>query len=120
VRVPLRRSMVVLMGAAIISIVGSEWETVVRDLQTSAGAALILVSAMLAAAYLLARLFRIEERDAFTISIEVGLQNGALATMIVVTLLGRPDLMVFPGTYAVLSFIPVSVWTFAMRRRFEA
>ena len=40
-----------------------------------------------------------------------------VATMIVVNLLGRPELLIFPGTYAVLSFIPVSIWTLAMRRR---
>jgi BASS family bile acid:Na+ symporter len=117
IRVPLRRSMAILMAVAIVSIVGSEWETVITHFEISAGAALILVTGMLGVAYTLARLSRLDERDAFTISIEVGLQNGALATMIVVSLLGRPELIVFPGTYAVLSFVPVSVWTLAMRRR---
>jgi BASS family bile acid:Na+ symporter len=117
IRTPLRRSMAILMAAAILSIVGSEWESVVTHLEISAGAALILVSGMLGVAYALARSSRLDERDAFTISIEVGLQNGALATMIVVSLLGRPELIVFPGTYAVLSFVPVSAWTLVMRRR---
>jgi BASS family bile acid:Na+ symporter len=75
---------------------------------------------MLGVAYAFARSSRLGERDAFTISIEVGLQNGALATMIVVSLLRRPELMIFPGAYAVLSFIPVSAWTLAMRRRIES
>jgi len=119
VRAPLRRSMAILMAVAILSILASEWETLVVNLETSALAALILVSGMLGAAYALARTSRLDERDAFTISIEVGLQNGALATMIVVTLLGRPELLIFPGTYAVVSFLPVSLWTLAMRRRME-
>jgi BASS family bile acid:Na+ symporter len=74
---------------------------------------------MLAVAFSLARASRLGARDAFTISIEVGLQNGALATMVVVSLLGRPELMVFPGAYAVLSFVPVAAWTLAMRRSIE-
>lgn len=118
IRVPLRRSMALLMAAAIVIIVASEWENVVDNLETSAGSALLLVSAMLGAAYALARSSGLDERDAFTISIEVGLQNAALATMIVVNLLGRPELLIFPGTYAVVSFVPVSAWTLAMRRRF--
>jgi BASS family bile acid:Na+ symporter len=117
VRAPLRRSMALLMVAAVTSIVVSEWESLVGNFETAAIAALVLVSGMLGLAYGLARAGRLAERDAFTISIEVGLQNGALATMIVVTLLQRPELLVFPGAYAVLSLIPVSAWVLAMRRR---
>jgi BASS family bile acid:Na+ symporter len=117
VRVPLRRSMVIVMGAAIVSIVATEWETLAGDLETSAGAALVLVTGMLGLAFALARASRLDERDAFTISIEVGLQNGALATMIVLSLLARPELVVFPGTYVVLSLFPVAAWALIMRRR---
>lgn len=120
VRTPLRRSMAALMAVAVVSIVGSEWETVVDDLATSGLAALALVSGMLGSAWALARAARLAERDAFTVSIEVGLQNGALATMIVVGLLARPELMLFPGAYAVLSLLPVSVWVLALRRRVAA
>ena len=120
VRVPLRRSMAILMAVSILIIVGNEWESVVANLESAAGAALILVSGMLALAYAMALLARLDARDAFTISIEVGLQNGALATMIVVSILGRDELIVFPGTYAVLSFLPVSAWTLAMRRRLDS
>jgi predicted Na+-dependent transporter len=110
--------MVGLMGVALVAILASEWESVVADLEITAGAALGLVSGMLLFAYALARTARLPERDAFTISIEVGLQNGALATMIVVSLLQRTELLIFPGAYAVLAFVPVAVWTLVMRRRF--
>jgi BASS family bile acid:Na+ symporter len=117
VRVPLRRGMTILMVVSVLIIVGSEWGNVVDNLEKSAGAALILVSGMMGLAYALARATRLGDRDAFTISIEVGLQNGALATVIVVSLLARPELIIFPGAYAVLSFLPVSAWTLAMRRQ---
>ncbi len=117
IRGRLRRAMTLLMAVALAAILGSEWETVMRDLRVAAAAALLLVTSMLFVSYGIARAARLEQRDAFTISIEVGLQNGALATTVVVTLLGRPDLLVFPGTYAVLSFVPVTLWTVLMRRR---
>ncbi len=116
-RVPLRRGMALLMVVSVLIILASEWEGVVQNLESSAVAALVLVSAMLALAWAIARASRLGDRDAFTISIEVGLQNGALATAIVVSLLRRPELIVFPGAYAVLSFFPVTAWTLAMRRR---
>lgn len=118
VRTPVRRSMALLMAASVAIIIWTEWESVTANLESAAGASLILVTGMLVVSYFIARASRLGERDAFTISIEVGLQNGALATMIVVSLLRRPELIVFPGTYAVLAFLPVSAWTLAMRRRF--
>jgi len=117
IRTRLRRAMTALMAGALVIIVGSEWETVVRDLRDASAGALLLVTGMLLVSYAGARASRLDDRDAFTISIEVGLQNGALATTVVVALLERPELVVFPGAYAVLSFIPVVAWTFVMRRR---
>lgn len=108
------------MAVAIGAIVASEWRTLARDFEVAAVAASSLVCGMLVLAYALGRVARLPERDAFTISIEVGLQNGALATLIVVNLLERPDLLVFPGTYAVLSLLPVTLWTFALRQRIAA
>lgn len=118
VREPLRRGTTALMGAAVVLILGNEWSAILEHFETASTAALVLVSLTLALGYALARLGGLDERDAFTISIEVGLQNGALATMIVVTLLQRSDLIVFPGAYVVLSLMPVLLWTLVMRRRF--
>lgn len=120
IRARLRRTMAAIMGVALVVILASEWETVVRDLSDAAVGALVLVCAMLLAAWALARAARLDERDAFTVSIEVGLQNGALASTVVVALLHRPELLVFPGAYAVLSFGPVAAWTLVMRGRFAA
>ncbi len=120
VQPPLRRVASALMGMAIAVIFGGEWRTILAHFESASVAAVVLVSAMLGLGWALARIAGVDERDAFTISIEVGLQNGALATMILVTLLGRPDLIVFPGTYVVLALLPVSLWTILMRRRLGA
>jgi BASS family bile acid:Na+ symporter len=120
IRTRLRRGVTSLMAVALVVLVGSEWERVVHDLSDAAMGALVLVASMLGVAYGLARAARLDDRDAFTISIEVGMQNGALASTIVVALLQRPELLIFPGAYAVLSFVPVAIWTAAMRRRFAA
>ena len=117
VRVPLRRSMASLMTVAIVIIVGSEWEEVARNLGASTVAAFVLVIVMLTLAHTAARALRIESRDAFTIAIEVGLQNGALASMIVLNLLHRPEFIVFPGAYAIFSLFPVAGFTWMRRRR---
>lgn len=120
IRTPLRRSMSTIMVVALVGILASEWETVVRDLRAVSAGALVLVIGMLSLAYGVARASRLDRRDAFTISIEVGLQNGALASTIVISMLGRPELMVFPGAYVVISLVPVAIWTTFMRRSLGA
>jgi BASS family bile acid:Na+ symporter len=113
----LRPAMVVLFVAATSLIITTQWETLKRDIAVAMPASMALCLIALALAYVLARTAGIVQRDAFTISIEVGLQNGALATMIAINLLKRPDLVVFPGAYALLAFAPVALWTIAFRAR---
>lgn len=120
VRGRLRRVMSAVMAVTIVIVIATQWETVAHNLDAAAAGAFGLITGMLALAWTIARVCRLDARDAFTISIEVGLQNGALASTIVLSLLGRPELMVFPGAYLVISFVPVSAWTAFMRTRFTA
>jgi len=82
-RQPLRRTMAVLSAVAVVLIVASQWETVSHDFSIAAKGALCLVLAALAAGYAIARAAGLGRADGFTISVEVSLQNGALATLIV-------------------------------------
>lgn len=117
IREPLRRTTTALMGGALIVIVGGEWETVAAHLRTAAWAALLLVIATLFLGWVVGGAFGLDRQDRFTVSIEIGLQNGALATTIVLSLIDRPDLIVFPGTYAVLSLLPAAAWSLTYRLR---
>ena len=113
----IKRVMTVLFFLAATVIVGQQWDVLKRDFVVAAGSALSLVLIALAVAFVVTRLFRLDRRDAFTISVEVGLQNGALATLIVVNLLERGELLIFPGAYAVLAMLPVALWTLLYRAR---
>lgn len=116
VRAPLQRIATIVMGIAIFLLIGAEWSTVLEHLRDASGTALALVTSALLLGWTCARAARLSPRDAFTLSIEIGLQNGALATMLIVNVLRRPELIVFPGTYAILSLIPVVSWTLLVRR----
>ncbi len=113
----IKRAMAVLFVIATTLIVATQWESVARHFPVAARGAFCLIAAALGTSYATARIFRLDRNDAFTISVEVGLQNGALATMIVVNLLQQPELIVFPGTYALLAFLPIGLWTIAHRMR---
>jgi BASS family bile acid:Na+ symporter len=110
-----KQMMAVVLVAATSLIVWSQWEHISRDFAECARESLSLVVIALLCAYGFAKLMGLDGRDSFTISVEVGLQNGALAALIITNLLQRPDLLVLPGTYALLAFAPVAAWTFAYR-----
>ncbi len=116
-RNPMRRTTTILMAITIVVVVGSEWENVLRDLGAASVAALGLVVGMLALSFLAARGAQLDQRDAFTVSIEVSLQNGALATMIPLSILKMPELIIFPGAYALVAMIPVAAFTALTRYR---
>jgi BASS family bile acid:Na+ symporter len=115
----LRPAIAVLFATAAVLIVTTQWETLKRDIAVAMPASIALCLIALALAFALARTAGLVQRDAFTVSIEVGLQNGALGSMIAINLLKRPDLVVFPGAYALLAFVPVALWTIVWRRRRE-
>jgi BASS family bile acid:Na+ symporter len=115
----LRRGVVVALAAAVVGLSYLGREAIARDIATAGMAALGLAVLSLSLGYLGARLVRLDARDSFTVSIEVGLQNGALASLVVTNLLQRPEWIVFPGAYALLSLLPVCAWTFVASRRMD-
>jgi len=116
-RPQLRRTVGLLMGVALVAITYLSREALARDLPIAAPSAIALVTLALVLGYGAARVARLDPRDAYTVSIEVGLQNGALATFVVTNLLAEPAWIVFPGAYALLGFAPVAAWAaFAARR----
>jgi len=116
----LRRGIVAAMSFAIVGLVYLGRAAIARDLASAGSSALGLSLLALALGYAWARLARLDARDRFTVSIEIGLQNGALASLVVINLLQRPEWIVFPGAYALLSLAPVSLWTWVSSRRLAA
>jgi BASS family bile acid:Na+ symporter len=112
----LRRAVPLLFATVLAIIVITRWDDFARNLPVAGPAAILLSLTALASAFAFAKLAGLDRRDAFTISIEVGLQNGALASLIIVNLLKRPELLVFPSVYALLAAIPVTAWTIWFRR----
>jgi BASS family bile acid:Na+ symporter len=54
--------------------------------------------------YYSAKLFKIIDKRAISISIESGIQNGTLAIMIAVVLLGNSEYAITPAIYSLLMF----------------
>ena len=72
----------------------------------------------MAMGFLVARLFLLDMRRSVTISIESGIQNGTLAIVIAMSILGVNEMAVPPGIYGLLMFVSggVLMWYFGTVR----
>ncbi|MEO7251278.1 MAG: hypothetical protein ABIW30_01580, partial [Arenimonas sp.] len=83
-------------------------------------AVLTLCCAAIAGGYALGRVFRLPARDVLTVSLEVGVQNGALAILIALSVLQSPQVAIPGALYGGLMYGPALVVVAIGRRRFRA
>ena len=101
---PVRIASAIVLALVIIGILIKEKENIVSYFQQAGIVALLLNVTTMAVGYFSARLFRVTDRRAISISIESGIQNGTLAITIAVVLLGSTELAIAPAIYSLLMF----------------
>ncbi|MCK5136906.1 MAG: bile acid:sodium symporter family protein [Bacteroidales bacterium] len=101
---PVRKASGIVIALVIIGIVIKERENFVSYFQQAGIVALILNVTTMLVGYYSAKLFRIKDKRAVSISIESGIQNGTLAITIAVVLLGSTELAITPAIYSLLMF----------------
>ena len=78
--------------------------------------ALLLNILAMVAGFLVARVMRLRVMNQFTISIEVGLQNSALAIYVAATLLERNDMALVPVIYGSFSFFSTLLFGWSVKK----
>jgi len=101
---PVRIASAIVLALVIIGIVIKEKENFVSYFQQAGIVALLLNVSTMVVGYFSARLFRITDKRALSISIESGIQNGTLAIAIAVVLLGSTEFAIAPAIYSLLMF----------------
>lgn len=81
--------------------------------------ALVLNMLAMFAGWKTARLFRLKKRDQFTISIEVGLQNSALAIFVASSLLGSRNMALVAVVYGSFTFFSTLLFGWLIKRYFK-
>lgn len=108
-------SLALLISIVVVAVLGSLQDFRENIVQAGLLAVALNLSAM-TMGYLLARIFRLSRVQSVTIIFEVGVQNLALATLVTLTLLNRPDLFVFTIVYGlIMKFTAISLLAFAPR-----
>lgn len=116
----LRRVSFALFAIVFPVLLYEAWEPFLRHLPIAAASAVSFCVGGLAMGMLGALVLRLDARDAYTVAIEIALQNLALGTFIVLNKLERPELIAFISTYTLISLPTIALWTVgfvAVRRR---
>ena len=109
---PVRIASAIVLALVIIGIVIKEKENFVSYFQQAGIVALLLNVTTMVVGYFSARLFRITDKRAISISIESGIQNGTLAITVAVVLLGSTEFAIAPAIYSLLMFFTGGVVIF--------
>jgi BASS family bile acid:Na+ symporter len=78
--------------------------------------ALLLNILAMVSGFLVARIFRLRVKNQFTISIEVGLQNSALAIYVAASLLESNDMALVPVVYGSFSFFSTLLFGWSVKK----
>ena len=102
---PVRIASGVILVLIIIGLIIKERANFTSYFQQAGLATLLLNIATMLVGFGTAKLFKLERRQAFSIAIESGIQNGTLAITIAVVLLGNTAFAIAPSVYSVLMFL---------------
>ncbi|KKL00370.1 bile acid:sodium symporter family protein [Rheinheimera mesophila] len=111
------RFSVIVLVLLIISIATDLGADLWLFLQKTGPAALALNVLTMVAGYWAGRLLLRQEKQARTICLEVGLQNGTLALMITTGILQNSAMSIAPSVYSLLMFMTASVFTVWVLRK---
>ncbi|MDF1548707.1 MAG: bile acid:sodium symporter family protein [Bacteroidales bacterium] len=101
---PVRKASGILLAIIIIGIVIKEKQNLIPYFKQAGLAALVLNVATMFVGYYSSKLFRLINKQAISISIESGIQNGTLAISIAVVLLQNSAFAIAPAIYSLLMF----------------
>ncbi|MEJ2203360.1 MAG: hypothetical protein P8170_04570 [Gemmatimonadota bacterium] len=109
-----RRVVIVMMIAVIVAYIAIRWPFIVAEFSLAVVFAAVLFDVIATlGGWGAARGFGLDGRDAFTIGIEVGIQNVVIA-LLIIEVLGRPDLLPFVGYYALVKMPLMIFWVLVL------
>ena len=117
---PVRTASGIVIALVIIGIVIKERENILSYFEEAGIIALCLNVATMLVGYFSSKLFKIKNRQAISISIESGIQNGTLAISIAVVLLGSTAFSIAPAIYSLLMFFTGGIIIYLSLKRNKA
>ena len=109
---PVRIASGVVLALVIIGILIKENDKIISYFQQAGIVTLSLNMITMVVGFYTAKIFKLEQRQAISISIESGIQNGTLAISVAVVLLGSTAFSIAPAIYSLIMFATggVAIW----------
>lgn len=114
----LRATALGLFAIVVLGAIASEYDTVAENLAEVAGAALALNVSAMTISFGIAKLARLEDRQATAISLELGIHNSALAIAVAAPL--AADVAIPAAVYSTFMVLTGSAFAWVMSRRHAA
>ena len=113
---PVKVFSVLFLFLIIAGIIANEWANMAHYFVTTGVATLALNVATLLLGYFIALTFFLEKRQAISIGIEVGIQNGTLALLVAGTILENAVMTIPAITYSLLMFATGGIFAWLVSR----
>ncbi len=108
------------IGFVTVLVIGmyiKNYQLIIDSFAELGAAAFLLNIFTMAIGYSLAKLARLSQAQSTSISIEIGVQNGAMGMFIAITLLANTDMAVFPAFYSVFMYVNAFLLVFLIKRK---
>ena len=115
---PGKRIAAIVFFVIVLALVVQNWSLIVDEVPNFGPAFVALNAVALLAGWGVATRAGLSEREAATIGIETGIQNGTLAIAIALSVFDSEDLALVPGLYGLWMLLTGFGFAFLMRRRF--
>ena len=117
---PVRIASAIVLALVIVGIVIKERDNMLRYFHEAGIIALLLNVITMATGYLSARLMKLDFKQAISISIESGIQNGTMAITIATVLLANSEYAFAPAVYSLIMFGTAGVFIAWVLRQKES
>lgn len=110
------------IGFVTLLVVGmyiKNYQLIIDSFAELGAAAFLLNICTMAIGFTLAKMARLSRAQSTSISIEIGVQNGAMGMFIAITLLANSDMAIFPAFYSVFMYVNafLLVWLLKQRKK---
>lgn len=114
---PMRTASTVIFIIVFIAVLAANADKLVDGMKEAGLVTLLLNIVTMGLGYLTARLFKLNLKNAISITIESGIQNGTLALVIATSILNNVEMGIPIGAYAIWMFITggILMWQFGKR-----
>ncbi len=114
---PVKIFSIVLLFIIIAAIVAKSWSSMAGFFAQTGLATLSLNLISMAVGYGIANAAKLDKRQAATVGIEVGIQNGTMALLVTGTILGNAAMAIPAVTYSLLMFVTGGIFCWLVNRK---